>query len=158
MRHGKVAQESTVDDDDDDDVPAAMRRMSVVNKECGDFVDDRRIFRQKLEDCLRQEREGKRNDETHEPIEVNERWTGLSAEMDAILAFGPRNVGPNMLWKAPDFVFSVLWAAGGGSEETESDVGLVDAGKLNEWKKSFAWPTLENSILVGFQMATASGE
>jgi hypothetical protein len=159
MKQGKAAQEGTVDEDNED-VPAAMRRMSVVNNESCDLVDNKEIFRQKLEDCLRQEWKGKRRDDTYEPAEMNDGWTGLSAGMDAVLAFGPRNVGPNMLWKAPGFVFSVLWAAGGGLEENEAeaDVDLVDETRVQEWKNSFAWPSLENSILVGFQMATASGE
>ena len=160
MKKGKTVQEGAVDEDEED-APAAMRRMSVGNKEGGGgLVDDKESFKQKLEDCLRQERNGERRDDTDGAAEGEEGWAGLNAGMDAVLAFGPRNVGPNMLWKAPGFALNVLWAAGGGPEEGEAEavVELVDEASIQDWKNSVAWPSIENSILVGFQMATASGK
>jgi len=160
MKQGKTAQEGAVDEDDED-AQAAMRRMSVVNKVGGGgLVDDKESYQQKLEDCLRQERNGERTDDSDGAAEGEEGWAGLSAGMDAVLAFGPRNVGPNMLWKAPGCALSVLWAAGGGPGEGEAEaiVDVVDEASIQDWKNSVAWPSMENSILVGFQMATASGE
>lgn len=147
-------------DEDDEGAPAAMRRTSVIREGGGGLVDDNESFQQKLEASLRQEPNGERTDDIDGAAEGEEGWAGLNAGMDAVLAFGPRNVGPNMLWKAPGFSISVLWTAGGGPEEGEAGavVDLEDKTSIHDWKNSVAWPSIENSILVGFQMATASGK
>ena len=158
MNQGKTAQESTIDEDDAE-APAAMHRMSIGKKEGSGLTEDKETFQQKLEDCLRQGRKREGTDDKEGAGLGEEGWVG-SAGMDAVLAFGPRNVGPNMLWKPPGFALSVLWASEGlGEGGVEAVVDLfVEEASIKDWKDSVAWPSIENSILVGFQMATASGE
>lgn len=88
--------------------------------------------------------------------------------LESILAFGPRNVGPNVLFLPPDFAVRILWS--GGVDEagqrgvaegpaSEAEVAMLDApAKTTSWVRSVAWPNIQSSIAVGFQMATASGE
>lgn len=76
-----------------------------------------------------------------------------------ILAFGPRNVGPNLLWRTPNFSIQISWAGKGVQEiEVESEFYVGDETNIREWKMKRAWPSLQSSLLVGFQMATSSGE
>lgn len=82
--------------------------------------------------------------------------------LGSVLAFGPRNVGPNVLCLPPSFRLRVLWSAGddaekSGAVEEPTEVALVDASAAVAWMRSVAWPSLRNSLAVGFQMATASG-
>jgi hypothetical protein len=95
-------------------------------------------------------------------------------DLASVLAFGPRNMGPNALFVPPGFGVRILWSAevegaeagavhggggGGGVQASEvaAEVALVDGLAAMDWVRSVAWPSLKNSVAVGFQMATASG-
>ncbi len=97
--------------------------------------------------------------------------------LESLLAFGPRNMGPNALFLPPSFGMRILWCRTVGEEEgagagvkkdgggagaaasmaPETEVALVDAPAVQAWVRSVAWPSIKNSVAVGFQMATASG-
>lgn len=130
------------------------------------WMDENNYFRQRqqLGKLTEEEllREGLLNVE-HEIDSGEDSMQDLASAFKAgctdILAFGPRNVGPNLLWRTPNFSIQISWAGKGVQEiEVESEFYVGDETNIREWKMKRAWPSLQSSLLVGFQMATSSGE
>lgn len=85
---------------------------------------------------------------------------GLAAHgLASVLAFGPRNSGPNALVRRPGMQVRLLTVEKRGQEGQEEEEreafppGSVEGERLRER----VWRALENSVVTGFQMATASG-
>lgn len=84
-----------------------------------------------------------------------------TCDLSSVLAFGPRNVGPNILIKSKSFSVRFLWGRAKEEEQQQEeetpghDVKITE--DTEEWLSATAWSSLENSIMVGFQMATSSG-
>ncbi len=164
----EAAEEADSEEAAAGNAPAAMRRPSTISVGGGRGAEDlATAFRRQLDDCLQGRRteqaETQKKELWEKGEEEEEEWAAFGVGLSAVLAFGPRNVGPNMLWKAPAFAMRVLWASGKDDAEEDGTVAntkvdLVDEASVEEWKVSTAWPSLENSVLVGFQMATASGK
>jgi hypothetical protein len=85
---------------------------------------------------------------------------GLAANgLASVLAFGPRNSGPNVLVRRPGMKVRLLTVEKRGEEgeEEEEREAFVPGSVEGERLRERVWRALENSVVTGFQMATASG-
>lgn len=151
---------------------SSMRALSRISQDggpAGGSAEGRRPFREQVEEAMMLAAGGEEAATGGPAAGVSDAGVvaaGAGAPqrlaLGSVLAFGPRNVGPNVLCLPPSFRLRVLWSAGddaekGGAVEKPTEVALVDASAAMAWMRSVAWPSLRNSLAVGFQMATASG-
>lgn len=175
--------------------PSSMRTLSRVSQDggAGGGPEARRPFREQVEDALMMHAGAEPTADGAAPppdATAGAEAAGPSSggqqqqqqqqqrqrlTLGSVLAFGPRNVGPNALFLPPRFGVRLLWSAAGeeadradagmgtgtgrpgAAEREDAEVAVVDPPAFVAWLRSVAWPSLQSSLLVGFQMATASG-
>lgn len=152
--------------------PSSMRTLSRISQDGGGVGGGaeaaRRPFREQVEDAL--VREGVEPIAEGGGAPVPDAAAAAPAAgaqrltLGSVLAFGPRNVGPNALFLPLSFGVRLLWSTAGeeadradAGEREDAEVAVVDPPAVAAWARSVAWPSLQSSLLVGFQMATASG-